>query len=164
MYVGQDELEVRGEQLSVGDTAPAFSLTSNNWSPKTLGDFAGKVKILSVVPSLETRVCAAQTRRFNEEAAKLGDDVAILGISSDLPYSQRRWCAAEGIEQVITLSDHKTMGFSDAYGVHVVPMRICQRALFVIDKNNVIRYAEYVPIMGNEVSFDAALAKARELI
>src|SRR5690242_7876620 len=134
MYVGQDELEVRGEMLAVGDTAPAFTLTSNNWAPKTLQDFEGKVKILSVVPSLDTRVCAAQTRRFNEEAAKLGDDIVIIGISSDLPYTQRRWCAAEGIEQVVTLSDHKTMAFSDTYGVHVVPMRICQRALFVVDK------------------------------
>lgn len=164
MYVGQDELEVRGEMLQVGDTAPDFSLTGNNWSPKTLADFAGKVKILSVVPSLDTRVCAAQTRRFNEEATALGSDVIVLGISADLPYAQRRWCAAEGIDQVVTLSDHKTMEFSESYGVHVTPLRICQRALFVLDKNNVIRYAEYVPVIGNEVSFDAALATAKELV
>src|SRR5262245_53417073 len=107
MVVGQDELEVRGEMLKVGDTAPDFSLTGNNWSPKTLADFAGKIKILSVVPSLDTRVCAAQTRRFNEEAAGLGTNVIVLGISADLPYAQRRWCAAEGIDQVVTLSDHK---------------------------------------------------------
>jgi thiol peroxidase len=164
MYVGQDELEVRGEMLKVGDTAPEFSLTGNNWSPKTLADFAGKVKILSIVPSLDTRVCAAQTRRFNEEATGLGSSVIVLGISADLPYAQRRWCAAEGIDQVVTLSDHKSMAFSETYGVHVIPLRICQRALFVLDKNNVIRYAEYVPVMGNEVTFDAALAKAKELV
>jgi thiol peroxidase len=164
MYVGQDELEVRGDMLKVGDSAPNFALTSNNWATKTLKDYAGKVKIFSVMPSLETRVCAAQTRRFNEEAAGLGDDIVILGISSDLPYTQRRWCAAEGVEQVETLSDHKSMGFSDAYGVHVVPLRICQRALFVVDKNNVVQYAEYVPMIGNEVTFSAALEKAKELV
>jgi thiol peroxidase len=164
MMVGQNEMEVGGEMLHVGDSAPEFSLTSNNWTPKSLADYAGKVKILSVVPSLDTRVCAAQTRRFNEEATNLGGDVIVLGISADLPYAQRRWCAAEGIDRVVTLSDHKTMQFSDTYGVHVLPLRICQRALFVIDKNNVIQYAEYVPVMGNEVSFDAALAKAKELV
>lgn len=164
MVVGNDELEVRGDMLNVGDAAPDFALTSNNWSPKSLADFEGKVKILSVVPSLDTRVCAAQTRRFNEEVTSLGSDVVVLGISADLPYAQRRWCAAEGIDRVVTLSDHKTMSFSDAYGVHVTPMRICQRALFVVDKNDVIQYAEYVPIIGSEVDFDAALSKVKKLV
>jgi thiol peroxidase len=150
--------------LKVGDPAPDFRLTANNWSIKSLADYAGKVKIISVVPSLDTRVCAAQTRRFNQEAAGLGSEVVILTVSADLPYAQRRWCAAEGIDQVETLSDHKDMNFSDAYGVHVIDMRITQRALFVLDRENVIQYAEYVHLMGDEVTFDSALAKARELV
>jgi thiol peroxidase len=85
-------------------------------------------------------------------------------VSADLPYAQRRWCAAEGIDQVVTLSDHKDMNFSDAFGVHVIDMRITQRALFVLDRDDVVQYAEYVPVIGNEVHFDDALAKARELV
>jgi thiol peroxidase len=164
MVVGQTEHPVQHDMLKVGDPAPAFHLTANDWSQKTLADYAGKVKILSIVPSLDTRVCAAQTRRFNQEAATLGDGIVILTVSADLPYAQRRWCGAEGVEHVVTLSDHRDMSFSDAYGVHVSDMRICQRALFVIDRNDVIQYAEYVPMMGSEVTFDAALQKARELV
>ena len=164
MYIGSDEHEVQNEMLKVGEVAPDFSLTANNWASKTLADYMGKIKIISVVPSLDTRVCAAQTRRFNEEAAGLGSEVVILTVSADLPYAQRRWCAAEGIDQVITLSDHKDMNFSDAFGVHVIDMRITQRALFVIDKEDVVRYAEYVPAIGNEVHFEDALAMARELV
>jgi thiol peroxidase len=164
MFVGTVEFAVQNEMLNVGDPAPDFALTANNWAIKALVDYEGKVKIISVVPSLDTRVCAVQTRRFNQEAAKLGSEVVILTVSADLPYAQRRWCAAEGIDQVVTLSDHKDMNFADAYGVHVVDMRITQRALFVLDRDDVVQYAEYVPVMGNEVTFEAALAKARELV
>ncbi len=164
MVIGETEFAVHNDTLKVGDSAPDFRLTANDWKPKTLADYPGKVKILSIIPSLDTRVCAAQTRRFNQEAANLSDDVVILTVSADLPYAQRRWCGAEGIDKVITLSDHKDMNFSDGYGVHVSDLRICQRALFVVDQNNVVQYAEYVPIMGHEVTFDAALTKARELV
>jgi thiol peroxidase len=164
MVVGQTEHPVQHDMLRIGDPAPDFHLTANDWSQKTLADYAGKVKILSIVPSLDTRVCAAQTRRFNQEAATLGDGIVILTVSADLPYAQRRWCGAEGVEHVVTLSDHRDMSFSDAYGVHVSDMRICQRALFVIDRNDVVQYAEYVPMMGSEVTFDAALQKAREFV
>lgn len=164
MFIGDNEMAVHNEMLRVGDPAPNFRLTANDWKFKTLADYAGKVKILSIIPSLDTRVCAAQTRRFNQEAANLSDDVVILTISADLPYAQRRWCGAEGIDKVITLSDHKDMNFSDAYGVHVTDLRICQRALFVVDQHDRVQYAEYVPVMGHEVTFDAALRKARELV
>jgi len=164
MKLGQVEFPVQKDMLKVGDPAPDFQLTANNWSIKSLVDYDGKVKIVSVVPSLDTRVCAAQTRRFNEEAAGLGSKVVILTVSADLPYAQRRWCAAEGIDQVVTLSDHKNMNFSDAYGVHVIDMRITQRSLFVLDRHNIVQYAEYVYVMGDEVTFDAALAKAREFV
>ncbi|MDZ4763680.1 MAG: thiol peroxidase [Chloroflexota bacterium] len=164
MTIGSMEFAVQNAMLNVGDAAPDFRLTANNWSPKRLNDYAGKVKIISVVPSLETRVCAAQTRRFNEEAAGLSEDVVVLTVSADLPYAQARWCSAEGIERVATLSDHKDMNFSDAYGVHVSDLRICQRAVFVVDKNDVVQLAEYVREMGDEVNFDGALAEARTLV
>ncbi|MBL8162959.1 MAG: thiol peroxidase [Anaerolineae bacterium] len=164
MAIGKTEFAVVGPMLQVGDAAPDFSLTANDWSMKTLADYAGKVKILSIVPSLDTRVCSAQTRRFNEEASAFGDEVVVLTISADLPYAQRRWCGAEGIERVVTLSDHKTMGFSTAYGVHVSDLRICQRACFVVDQNNVVQHAEYMPEIGNEINFIAALAAAQKLV
>ena len=163
-WIVATEFVVQNDMLKVGDPAPEFQLTANNWSRKSLADYGDKVKIISVVPSLDTNVCAAQTRRFNEEAARLDESVVILTISADLPYAQYRWCAAEGIDQVETLSDHRDMNFSDAYGVHVIPVRITQRALFVLDRDNVVRYAEYVPVIDDEVHFDAALATARALI
>jgi thiol peroxidase len=164
MRIMEVEYPVQGEMLAIGSTAPDFALTANDWTIKTLADYAGKVKIISVVPSLDTRVCSAQTHRFNKEASDLGESVVILTVSADLPYAQRRWCGAEGVERVVTLSDHKTMAFSDAYGVHVSDLRICQRACFVVDQNNIVRHAEYIPVIGNEINFEAALAKARELV
>lgn len=164
MRIGEIEHPVRGDMLPVGGAAPDFSLTANNWTMATLADYAGKVKIISVVPSLDTRVCSAQTRYFNQAASDLSEAVVILTVSADLPYAQRRWCGAEGVDRVVTLSDHKDMNFADAYGVHVYDMRICQRACFVVDKNNIVQYAEYMPVIGNEINFDAVLAKARELV
>jgi thiol peroxidase len=164
MIIGDKEHPVQGAMLVVGEVAPDFRLTANNWTTKTLADYAGKVKIISCVPSLDTRTCAAQTRRFNQEASDLSHDIVILTVSADLPYAQRRWCAAEGIERTETLSSHYDMSFADAYGVHVTTMRITQRAVLVLDKDNVVQLAEYVPVIGNEINFDAALAKARELV
>lgn len=164
MSIGPIEHPVEGPMLSVGAQGPDFKLTANDWSFKSLADYQGKVKIVSVVPSLDTRVCSAQTRRFNEEAAGFGDKVVVLTVSADLPYAQRRWCGSEGLEGVITLSDHKDMVFSDHYGVHVTDLRICQRAVFVLDQNNVIQYAQYVPVIGNEVDFIAVLSKVQNLV
>lgn len=164
MRIGDVEHPVQGDMLKVGDPAPDFRLTANDWTSKTLSDYAGKVKIISVVPSLDTRVCSAQTRRFNQEASDLSEDTVILTVSADLPYAQRRWCGAEGVDRVVTLSDHKDMNFADAYGVHVADLRICQRACFVLDTNNVVRHAEYMPVIGSDINFDAALAAARELV
>lgn len=164
MALGEREFSVQNAMLQVGEPAPDFRLTANNWTSKTLADYTGKIKILSIVPSLDTRVCAAQTRRFNQEAANLSDQIVVLTVSADLPYAQRRWCAAEGIERVYTLSDHKDMNFADAYGVHVIDLRITQRACFVVDQQNIVRHAEYVYKMGDEINFDAALAIARGLV
>lgn len=163
MKVGDKEHHVQGPMLRVGDKAPDFTLTANDRSNRSLANYAGKVKIFSVVPSVDTSVCSAQTHRFNQEAANLGSDVAVLTVSADTPFTLRRYCGNEGIENTETLSTFMDMKFADDYGVHDTDWRQCQRSVFVVDKDNVVRYVEYVPVMGNEVNFDAALAKAREL-
>lgn len=164
MMVGENEHPVQYEMLEVGATAPDFTLITPRNAQKTLSDYDGKVKILSVVPSVDTGVCSAQTKRFNQEAAALGEAVAVLTISADLPFALGRYCGNEGIEYTETLSTHRDMKFADDYGVHDTEWRVCQRALFVLDKDNTIQYAEYVPVIGDEVNFEAGLAKARALI
>jgi thiol peroxidase len=161
---GGRTLIVRGSMLKPGDKAPDFELVANDLSIKTLRDYTGKVKLISVIPSLETGVCDAQTRRFNEEATKLNDNVVVLTVSADLPFTQKRWCGAAGVENVETLSTHRDMKFSDDYGVHDVQIRVNQRSVFVVDAENNITYVEYVPVVGNEVNFEAALEAARQSI
>lgn len=163
MKVGEREHSVQGDMLKIGQQAPDFRLTANDWKKKSLADYAGKVKILSVIPSIDTRVCSLQTRRFNEEAAKLSQDIAVLTISADLPYALRRYCGNEGIQNTETLSTHYDMKFADDYGVHDTELRICQRACFVIDQHNVIQHAEYVYVMSDEVDYIAALSSAQKL-
>lgn len=164
MKVGDNEHPVQREMLAVGSPAPDFVLIANDMSEKRLSDYEGKVKVISCVPSLDTRVCSIQTRRFNQEMENLGEDIIVLTVSSDLPFAQKRWCGTEGVTRTITLSDHKTMQFSDDYGVHDTSWRVLQRAAFVVDKQNIIRYVEYVPVIGNEVHFEEILALAKSLI
>jgi thiol peroxidase len=153
---------VRGEQLNVGDKAPNFTLAANDFSKVTLADSNGKVRLISVVPSLFTGICDAQTRRFNEEAANLGDNVVILTVSADFPTAQANWCGAAGVDQVQTLSDHMDMNFGDAYGTHIVERRWEQRAIFVVDADDVVRYVEYVPEIAQFPDYDSALTAVRE--
>ncbi|MBN2470717.1 MAG: thiol peroxidase [Anaerolineae bacterium] len=164
MVVRGNEHHVQGDMLEVGSKAPDFALVANDMSIKTLTDYGDKVKILSVVPSLDTGPCSVQTHRFNQEAANLSDQIVILTISADLPFAQKRWCGAEGVDRVETLSTHRDMKFSDDYGVHDTDWRVNQRSLFVLDSDNVIRYAEYVPVISDEVNFEAALNTARGLV
>lgn len=164
MMVGPNEHPVQGDMLEIGTKAPDFELIANDISVKKLSDYDGKVKVISAVPSLDTRVCSAQTRRFNEEAASLGDDIVILTVSADLPFAQKRWCGNEGVERTETLSDHKMMKFADDYGLHDTEWRVLQRAAFVLDKDNVVQYVEYVPVIGDEVQFDDIIEKARSLV
>ncbi len=153
---------VRGPELKPGDPAPEFTLlAAKDFSEKHLSDYAGKVKLISIIPSIDTGVCSAQTRRFNTEAAALGEGVAILTVSADLPFAQKRWCGAEGLEAVDMLSDHRTMGFSDAYGVHITPLRQMMRAVVVVDQEDKVIHSEYVTAMSDEVDFEAALQAAR---
>ncbi len=162
LMVGDSEHPVQNDMLAVGSKAPDFALIANDLSSKSLADFAGKVKVISVIPSIDTGVCADQTRRFNAEAASL-DNTVVLTVSADMPFALGRFCGAEGIDNTETLSTQRDMAFADDYGVHDTEWRICQRAVFVLDRDNIVRHAEYVPIIGNEVDYDAALAKAKEL-
>ncbi|WP_126425648.1 thiol peroxidase [Brevibacillus marinus] len=149
-----------GPELKPGDQAPDFTVLANDLSPVTLADSKGTVRIISVVPSLDTGVCDAQTRRFNEEAAKL-DGVKVLTISVDLPFAQARWCGAAGIENVQTLSDHRDLSFGLAYGVVIKEHRLLSRAVFVVDANDKIVYAEYVPAAGQHPNYEAAIEAAK---
>ena len=164
MMVGPKEHHVQGPMLEVGQQAPDFMLIANDFSPRKLADYAGKVKVISAIPSIDTSVCAAQTHRFNKESAALGEGIAVLTVSADTPFALKRYCGNEGIDQTETLSTYRDMQFADDYGVHDTDWRTCQRAVFVIDQQDVVQYVEYVSIIGNEVNFDAALAKAKELV
>lgn len=153
-----------GEQVKAGDKAPDFTVLSNDLNPVLLADSKGKVRLISVVPSLDTGVCAAQTRRFNEEAANLSDDVEILTISVDLPFAQARWCGAEGIDAVQTLSDHKDLSFGQAYGTVIEELRLLARSVFVIDQDDNVTYVEYVEEVTDHPNYDAALEAVKKAL
>lgn len=163
MMVGPNEHQVQGDMLEVGSPAPDFELLANDRSKRTLSDYRGHVLIVSTIPSVDTGVCSAQTKRFNTEAAALGENIRVVTVSADLPFALRRYCAAEGIENHETLSTYMDMKFADDYGVHDADWRICQRAVFVIDSQGLVQYVEYVPVIGDEVDFAGALAVAKKL-
>ncbi|GAA5345264.1 thiol peroxidase (atypical 2-Cys peroxiredoxin) [Planifilum fimeticola] len=150
-----------GNEVKVGDTAPDFTVLANDLSPVTLADSKGSVRIISVVPSLDTGVCDQQTRRFNEEAASL-EGVRVLTISVDLPFAQKRWCGAAGVDRVQTLSDHRDLSFGTAYGVVIKELRLLARAVFVVDKNDKVVYAEYVPEVTQHPNYEAAIEAAKK--
>ncbi|MBO8177214.1 thiol peroxidase [Aeribacillus pallidus] len=149
-----------GNQVQVGDKAPNFTVLANDLSEVTLDDTKGSVRLISVVPSLDTGVCDAQTRRFNEEASKL-DNVKVLTISVDLPFAQKRWCGAAGVENVQTLSDHRDLSFGKAYGVAIKELRLLARAIFVVDSSDTVTYVEYVDEVTNHPNYEAAIEAAK---
>jgi len=149
-----------GPELKAGDTAPDFHLVDNSLKPITLKDTGAHVRIISVVPSLDTPVCDAQTKRFNEEAASL-PNVDIITVSMDLPFAQKRWCGAFGVDKVKMLSDHMDGSFGSNYGTLIKELRIESRAIFVVDEHNKIRHAEYVKEVADFPNYEAALAAAR---
>lgn len=152
-----------GPQIKVGDKAPNFTVNKNLLTEATLADYAGKIKLISVVPSLDTGVCDQQTRRFNEEASKLGDNVVILTISVDLPFAQARWCGAAGVDKVETLSDYKTKSFGQAYGVLIQELQLLMRSIFVVDASDTVRYVEYLGEMTEHPNYEAAIAAVKAL-
>lgn len=150
-----------GTELHVGNDAPNFTVLSNGLEERTLEDYKGKVKLISVVPSLDTGVCAKQTKRFNEEADKL-DNVELLTISVDLPFAQSRWCEVEGVKNLETLSDHRDTDFGKKYGVLIKELRLLARSVFVIDANDKITYVEYVSEVTDHPDYDKALEAAKK--
>lgn len=153
-----------GPELKVGDTAPDFKLNKDLLTEVSLEDYKGKIKLISVVPSLDTGVCDAQTKRFNEEATQLGDNVVVLTVSVDLPFAQARWCGANDVNHVIPLSDYKTNAFGEAYGVLIKEFRLDHRAIFVLDEENQIRYVQYLPEMTDHPDYDAAIEAVKALV
>ncbi len=163
-YAGQ-ERTVIGDDIVVGQKAPDFIIQKNDWSmSKAFKETKRKVRIIAAVPSLDTPVCDRETRRFNEEAAKLGKDVAIIVVSTDLPVAQKRWCGAAGIDQVMTVSDVVKTDFGKKYGVLMEEVRILRRAVFVVDKKRIVRYVAYMPTNGNEPNYEEVLAAAKEAL
>ena len=155
------EVTVIGSDLKTGDTAPEFSVQTLDWvTVNGLAHTAGKVRIIGALPSLETDVCDRETRRFNVEAASLSKDIAILAISMDLPFTQKRWCGAAGVDQVMVLSDHWGADFGTKYGCLIKEARILRRAAFVVNRAGKIVYAAYMPALGEEPNYPEVLAAA----
>lgn len=150
-------LTLTGKEIKVGDKAPDFKAVDNNLTSTALSAFKGKVIVISSVPSLDTPVCDVQTRRFNVEAGKLGGDVTVLTVSMDLPFAQARWCGAAGVSHVTTLSDHKDAEFGLSYGVLIKELRLLARAVFVIDRDGIVRYIQVVDDITHEPDYDACL-------
>jgi len=157
-------LTLLGNEVKLGDTAADCEVLAADLSAVKLSSFRAKVCIVSSVPSLDTPVCDVMTRRFNKEAGKMGDDVVVLTISMDLPFAQKRWCGAAGVENVRTFSDHRDAAFGQAFGVLIKELRLLARAVFVIDRESTIRYIEVVKELTDEPDYEAALKSARELV
>jgi thiol peroxidase len=156
-------LTLLGNEVKVGDPAPNFQVLDNTMQPAALESYRGKIKIITSVPSLDTPVCNMETRRFNQEADQLPLNVAILTISMDLPFAQKRWCAAAGVDKLVTLSDHRDASFGKAYGVLIKELRLLARAIFVVDRKGIIQYIQTVKEVGKEPDYDAVLAAVKKL-
>ena len=153
-----------GNEVKVGDAAPDFVVTANDLSPVTLSDSDGKVRLFSVVPSLDTAVCDTQTRRFNQEAVALGDDVEIITVSMDLPFAQKRWCGAAGVDRVTTVSDYKDRSFGENWGLYIKELGLLARSIFVVDRTGTVKYIELVAEGTNEPDYKAAIAAAKSVV
>jgi thiol peroxidase len=160
-FSGKD-VTVVGPDILVGQTAPEFTAHAPDFSTvNALESTQGKVRIIGSLPSLNTSVCDRETRKFNEEAANLSSDIAIIMVSTDLPYAQRSWCAAAGIDRVITLSDHVDTMFGERYGVLMQEPRVLRRAIFVVDRHDQVVYAAYMPAIGVEPDYQQVLQAAK---
>ncbi len=156
-------LTLQGKEVKVGEPAPDFEALTNDLSPIKLSSYRGRICIISSVPSLDTSVCDTMTRRFNEEAGSLGGDVVVLTISMDLPFAQGRWCGAAGVENVQTLSDHRDASFGNAFGVLIKELRLLARAVFVVDKEGIVRYVQIVNELTNEPDYEAVLQAVKDI-
>ena len=156
-------LTLTGTEVQVGDKAPQFTVVDKDLKEVSLGDFADKIKIVSVTPSLDTTVCEVQARKFNEQAASLSDDIVILNISMDLPFAIARFCTTAGIDKVKAFSDHRNASFGNAYGVLIKEMRLLARSIFIVDKEDVIRYMEIVREVTNLPDFQSAMDAVKHM-
>jgi len=156
-------LTLVGSKIQVGDKAPDIVLLNNDLEPVNLSDYRNQICVISSVPSLDTPVCDMETRRFNQEAESLGQDVKILTVSMDLPFAQKRWCGAAGVDRVVTLSDHRDAAFGTEYGVLIKELRLLARAVFIIDREGVIRYIQLVKELTQEPDYDAVLSALKEI-
>jgi len=157
-------LTLVGNQVKVGQKAPDFVGIDNNLSPVKFSSYLGKVCIISSVVSLDTPACDIQTRKFNEEASRLGPNVAILTMSMDLPFAQKRWCGAAGVDRIQTLSDHRDASFGTSYGVLIKELRLLARAIFVVDGKGVLQYKELVKEVTHEPDYNAVLSALKKLV
>src|SRR6202047_729170 len=151
-----------GPEIKVGQKAPNFNVVGKAMQPATLDQFKGKVKVITTIPSIDTPVCDAETRRFNEEASKLPGDVEILTVSMDLPFAQARWCGAAGVDKVTPISDWRTADFGQKYGALIKELHLLARAVFVLDRHDKVVHVEYVKEVANQPDFEAALEAARK--
>ncbi|MHC5035852.1 MAG: thiol peroxidase [Planctomycetota bacterium] len=161
--MGGNPVVLLGNEVRVGDWAPDFTVLDGELKPVSFSAFQGKVILLSSVASLDTSVCDVETRRFNEEASNLGEEVVVLTVSMDLPFAQKRWCGAAGVERVITLSDHRDASFGRAWGLLIKDVRLLARAVYVVDAKGVVRYGQIVKEVGEEPDYEAALDAVRRL-
>ena len=159
-----NELHLLGGELTVGQPSPEAVLLADDLTEVKLSDFRGRVCVILSVPSLDTPVCDTEVRRFNTEAAALGDDVVILAVSMDLPFAQKRWCGGAGVEAVKTLSDHRDAAFGEAYGVLIKELRLLGRAVFVMDRQGVVQYLQIVREITDEPDYEAVLSAIRNLL
>ncbi|MHC1704611.1 MAG: thiol peroxidase [Tenuifilaceae bacterium] len=161
---GGNPVVLQGNGVKAGDKAPEFAAIDNSLKPVKLSDFKGKVKLISIFPSIDTSVCSIQNHKFNSEASSYGDAVSFIAISADLPFALKRFCGAEGINNLKTLSDHRDVDFGTKYGFLIPNLRLLARGVVVIDKNDVIQYVEVVPEVGHEPNYDAALKVLKTLV
>ena len=158
-----DPVELSGNPPQVGDDAPAFDLVNTKMEPVKLSDSDGKIRVISIIPSIDTGVCEAQTRRFNKALDEMGDNVVGITISEDTPFAQARWCGAEGITKMEMLSDFKGNTFGESYGLYMPSMGLLARSVYIIDGDGKIAYFQLVPEMSQEPNYDEVLDKAKEL-
>lgn len=157
-------LTLVGPEIRSGDQAPGFTVVDNELKPVTLADYKGKIKIICTVPSLDTPVCDTETRRFNEEAAKLPDSVSLLTVSMDLPFAQKRWCGAAGIDRVTTLSDYQERSLGNALGVLIKELQLLARCVFVVDTSDKVRYVQLVKEITNEPDYEGVMEAVKGLL
>lgn len=159
----ENPVTLPNKEVKAGEKIPDFTVLANDLSPVTAKDTAGKIRLFSVVPSLDTGVCSDQTKRFSDEAASLGDNVEVLAVSCDLPFAQKRWTEINGVDNLTTLSDHRDLSFGESFGVSMQELRLLARSIFVVDENDEVAYVEYVSEGTDHPDYDKAIQAVKEL-